>query len=174
MSTDIENTALSAGDRWKRYWYLGWVDTWLWTMPRRRRKAVLAELKQNLSIAAADDGMDAAIDQLGRPRALATQYLEGEPRQGPLWTYGFIAALIVFFAWVYATTIYVFGSLDALSAASVNESVDVGFLGLDIVAESSDSRLGATFSGFSWPALTAVIVGFLLFARVWRLGRRRR
>lgn len=47
------------------------------------------------------------------------------------------------------------------------------FLGVSIVAETGPGQLGATFGGFSWPAVVAVALAWLLGARAWRLGRRR-
>lgn len=176
MSTSTEVTSasrLSLGDRIKRWNYLQWVDTWLSSLPRRRRKEVLAELHQNLGTAAADVGMPAAIDELGSPRVLASRYLEGEPRQGPRWISGQIAAGVVFGIWLYATAIYVFGALDALGEAGVEHGVSLHFLGVDVSLEHSSTTMAAQFTGWSWPAIAAMILAFVLFSRIWRLRRRR-
>ena len=84
--------ALSLADRWRRYWYLQGVELRLDAMPGRRRRAVLAELKANLEIAAAETGMTAALADLGRPVDLARQYLDQEPALRPHWNAGALAA----------------------------------------------------------------------------------
>ena len=58
-------TTLSLADRWRRSWYLQRVELWLDPMPRRRRRAVLGELRANLDEAAADVGLPRAVADLG-------------------------------------------------------------------------------------------------------------
>lgn len=164
---------LSLGDRMKRWSYLQWVDTWLSSLPRRRRKEVLAELHQNLGTAAAEVGMPAAIDELGSPRLLASRYLEAEPRQGPRWISGAIAAAVVFGIWLYATAVYVFGALDALGRAGVEHEVSLRFLGVEATVENSSSTMAAQFTEWSWPTVVAMLLAFALFSRIWRLRHRR-
>lgn len=141
-------------------------------MPGRRRKQITKDLKSNLAMAAQDIGMDGAIDEHGRPRTLAKQYLDAEPQRGPIWVYGAISAGLTFGVWLYATTIYVFGSLDTLQAAGMQEPVTLRFLGVSIEAQASEEFFGAGFSGFSWITLIAMILMFGLFSRAWRVLRR--
>ena len=166
-------SSLTLRERWQRYWYLLHVEMWLDPMPRNRRKPVLRELKANLTAAAAEDGMNAAISDLGRPRALARQYLETEPRMRPTFYQGVFAVTAAIGLWVYALMIYVFGSLDTLLALDQTAPAEISFLGISITTEAHAEYLGATFSGFSWISLIAFVVIFLLFSRIWRLARRR-
>lgn len=173
MTSQQDTIALSISDRWKRYCYLEWLDTYLWRLPRRRRKEIRAELKQNLAVASADTTMVDAIDEHGSPRALARQYLDAEPRQGPIWAHGVVAAVVVIVVWVFATFVYVIGALETLDAVGSQGPATIGFLGVTIEAESSPDFMGATFTGFSWPTLIVAVLALLAFSRVWRIGRAR-
>lgn len=164
---------LSLRDRWKRWNYLQWVDTWLVSLPRRRRREVLAELRQNLGAAAGDVGMTSAIVELGEPRALAASYLDTEPRRGPRWDAGLVAMLVVVTAWVIVTAVYVMGALGALGASETADSVTLHFLGVRIVAENSSTALAAKFSGWPWITLVSMLLAFAIFSRCWRLLHRR-
>ena len=73
-------STLSLTDRWRRSWYLQRLELWLDPVPRRRRRALLGELRANLDEATADVGLAAAITDLGAPRTLAQRYLEALER----------------------------------------------------------------------------------------------
>lgn len=175
MTSEQHTTAekLSLGERWQRFWYLESVELWLDPMPRKRRKQVLRELKANLQVAAAEEGMDAAISEHGKPRILARQYLETEPqRRRPTWPHGVVAVIAAAVVWVYACTIYVFGSINTLLAGGHTDPVQISFLGVQITTEAHDEYLGAEFSGTSLGYLIACVALFLIFSRIWRLFRR--
>ncbi|HLS14225.1 MAG TPA: hypothetical protein VK095_06895 [Beutenbergiaceae bacterium] len=174
MTSEHESTTSrpSLSERWQRHWYLSRVVLWLDPMPRKRRKHVLRELKANLGVAAAEDGMAAAISDLGKPRALARQYLETEPQQRPTFHHGVAAVTVALVVWVYAFAVYIFGSIDTLLAAGLTDPVQISFLGVQITTEAHDEYLAAGFTGISWVSLIAFLVIFLAFARIWRLFRR--
>lgn len=163
---------LTLPDRWRRWSYLQDVDLWLSVLPGARRRAILRELQAGLADAARERGMRAAIEDLGPARPLARGYLDVEPTDRPIWYQGAIAAMVVGFVWLVATAVYTFGMLDALLDAGADGAAS-SFLGVSIVAETGPGQLGATFGGFSWPAVVAVALAWLLGARAWRLGRRR-
>lgn len=163
---------LSVGDRWRRWDYLQDVDLWLSALPGPRRRAICRELRANLADAAQDIGMRAAIDELGPARDLARYYLDGEPRNRPIWYQGAIAALAVLVLSAAGFAVYTAGMLAAVSDSGA-ELAEGLFLGVRIVAESSADRLGAQFQGFSWPSLVGCLIAWLLGARVWRLRRHR-
>lgn len=171
MDSDPRRRNLTLRERWQRYWYLQHVALWLDPMPRKRRKPVLRELKANLGAAAADAGMPAAIGDLGRPRALARQYLQTEPQGRPTWHHGAFAASGALVLWVLMLAVYLFGSLNTLLATGLNEPANISFLGLSITTEAHGTFTGANFTGIPWPGLIALVVIFLLFSRVWRLLR---
>lgn len=158
-------------DRIRRWWYVSEVDTWLATVPGRRRREIRAELRQNLAAAASDIGMAQAIAEHGRPRLLARQYQAHEPRSGPVWVHGAIAFGVAIGMWVAALMSYVFGALGTLEAIGGAQQAQIGFLGLSIEVERSAASLGAGFSGWSWPSFTFFALAFLGGARAWRVGR---
>ncbi|TDE97628.1 hypothetical protein EXU48_05495 [Occultella glacieicola] len=172
----MTTTTLSLADRWRRFTYVQTVELFLDAMPRRRRRAVLAELRENIDAATADVGLPTALADLGRPSDLAARYLESEPPDRPTWHIGALAASIVFAAWLLGTVVYTFGMLDALLALSPATSVAEGsFFGVGIRAEAGPEVLAAEFRGVSWPAVVAMVVIFGLFSRLWRVlpGARR-
>jgi hypothetical protein len=163
----------SLAARWRRSWYLQRVELWLDPMPRRRRRAVLAELRANLDAASADVGLDAALVGLGSPRQLAGQYLDGEPQPRPRWHQGAVAASLVLAAWVYATLFYTLGMLDALDSTGTASAARGTFLGTRVEAVSNATEISAAFSGVPWAPLVVVLLTFLLVGRAWHaVGRR--
>jgi hypothetical protein len=164
---------LSLADRWRRSWYLQRVELWLDPMPRRRRRAVLAELRANLDEASADVGPEAAIAGLGSPRQLAGQYLDSEPQPRPRWNQGAIAASLVLVAWVYATLFYAVGMLDALSSTGTTGPAQGSFLGTRVRAVANATEFSAAFTGVPWAPLVLMLLTFLLVGRAWHaVGRR--
>lgn len=164
---------LSLSDRLERFAYLQSVEMWLDPIPGKRRRAIIEELRANLEEAAADVGMTAAISDLGRPRALARQYLEQEPSRRPNWTTGAIAACVVITAWLFGTTSYAVGMLDAMLSTGAGGPADGNFLGVRVEAEASSDIIAASFAGVSWPVIVGLVLTFLLFSRAWRLIPRR-
>jgi hypothetical protein len=164
---------LSLADRWRRAWYLERIELWLDPMPRRRRRAVLAELRANLDEATADVGLDAAIAGLGAPRPLAQSYLDTEPQPRPRWNQGAVAAGLVFAAWLYATLFYTLGMLDALDSTGTATAARGSFLGTRVEAVSNATELSAAFSGLPWGPLVVMLLAFLVVGRAWHVVGRR-
>lgn len=159
--------------RWRRSWYLQRVELWLDPMPRRRRRAVLRELRTNLDEASADVGLDAALAGLGSPRQLAAQYLDTEPQPRPRWNQGAVAASAVLVAWVYATMFYTLGMLDALDSTGATTAARGSFLGTRVEAVSNATEISAGFSGVPWAPVVLMLVTFLLVGRAWHVVGRR-
>lgn len=167
------NRTSSLADRWRRSWYLERVELWLDPMPRRRRRAVLGELRANLDEATADVGLGRALADLGAPRELARTYLDAEPADRPRWHQGALAASLLLAAWVYATFFYAIGMLDALTATGTTAPARGSFLGTRVETVSSPAEFSAAFSGVPWVPLLAVLAVFLLVGRAWRALPRR-
>ena len=163
----------SLASRWRRSWYLERVELWLDSMPRRRRRAVLAELRANLDEATADVGLEAALAGLGSPRQLASQYLDTEPQPRPHWNQGAIAASLVLGGWLYATLFYAVGMIDALDSTGVTTPARGSFLGTRVEAVSNATELSAAFTGVPWLPLVLMLLTFLLVGRAWRALPRR-
>jgi hypothetical protein len=166
-------STLSLTERWRRSWYLSRLELWLDSMPRRRRRAVLGELRANLDEATADVGLDAAMADLGAPRALARRYLQAEPQPRPRWDHGAAAAALVVAAWVYATLFYAVGMLDALSSTGTAGPARGSFLGTQVETVSNAAGISAAFTGVPWAPLVAVLLTFLLVGRAWHALPRR-
>lgn len=161
------NTRLRTSDRWNRFWYFQELEFWLDPVPRKRRRAILAELRENLNEAAAGDGMKSALAELGRPRALARQYVEQEPSGRPNWGAGAVAASVVFALWLFGTLIYTLGMLAALESTG-QPSAESTFLGVRLITESTSASTGVEFAGFAWPALVFGASAFILLSAPWR------
>jgi len=164
---------LSLADRWNRFWYLESVELRLDAMPGRRRRAVLAELRANLDVAATEVGMPAALADLGRPADLVRQYQDAEPQVRPRWNHGALAASLLFGAWLYATLFYTMGMLDALGSAGAPQATG-SFLGTRVAAVVRSGEISAEFSGIPWGPLVVAVVVFVLASRVWNLLPSRR
>jgi hypothetical protein len=160
-------SAMSLPDRLRRWSYLQDVELWLDPMPARRRREVLRELRTNLADAAADVGMRAAIDDLGKPRDLAREYVKAEPRRRPSWSLGVLGAGAVALVAVLALMGYLAGMADALLDTGGGTATG-GFLGLRVVTEATDGSLGWQISGWSWPIAVTAVLALLLCAQVWR------
>lgn len=166
MSTD-----LTLGDRFRRWSYLQDVELWLDPMAGPRRREVLRELRTNLADAAADVGMARAIDDLGRPRVLARELVEAEPRRRPSWALGVLGAGAVLLIAMLAGMGYLSGMTDALLGVG-GGTAEGSFLGIDVLTTATDSELSWEMSGWSWPIVVAMVLALLLSARAWRLVRR--
>jgi hypothetical protein len=165
-------STLTITDRLRRWSYLQDVSLWLDPMPGSRRREILRDLRANLGDAALDVGMDRAIEDLGRPRALAREYLQAEPRNRPVWAAGVVAAGAVLLVGMLGWLTYAFGMADALMSVG-GGTAEGGYLGLRVVTEAGPAVLGFETSGWSWPLTTAVLLALLLGARAWRLLARR-
>lgn len=159
---------LPLADRIRRWSYLQDVELWLDPMPGRRRREVLRELRTNLADAAQDVGMARAIEDLGKPRALARSYLDTEPRRRPSWPLGVLGAGAVLAVALLALMAYAAGMADTLLATGGGTATG-GFLGLRVVTEASENGLGWEVSGWSWALSIATVLGFLLASASWRL-----
>lgn len=161
------NNQLSASDRWKLFWYLQKIELWLDPVPGKRRRAITAELRENLTEAATESDMKSAITELGHPRALARQYVELEPAGRPNWAFGALAAAIVVALWLFGTLIYTLGMLGALEATG-QSTAESSFLGVRLITEFTSSSIGVEFAGIAWPAIIFAAVVFVLFSAPWR------
>jgi hypothetical protein len=173
MRGDVMSGELSMTDRVRRWSYLQDVELWLEPMANRRRREIVRELRSNLADAAADVGMTQAISDLGRPRDLAREYVQAEPRRRPNWSLGVLALGAVLLISVLALLSYLAGMADAL-IASGGGTAEGSFLGLEVVTEASQTALAWELTGWSWPLAIAALLALLLGAQVWRYLPRRR
>jgi len=160
-------TTLSIADRARRWSFLQDVSLWLEPMSSRRRREIVGELRTNLADAAADVGMQQAIADLGKPRDLARDFVQAEPRRRPNWTVGVLAVGAVLMVAIIAGFAYLAGMADAL-LDSGGGTAEGSFLGLHVVTEATDAALGWELTGWSWPITIASLLALLVGAQVWR------
>lgn len=159
----------------RREWYMTRLDWSLRELPSKESRRIRRDLRRSLKDSASDMGMVPALADLGSPGALAEQYTTDGDREGPRWTTGAIAAVLTMGAIVYMLQAYAFGVMDTL--------VDVGGGTRTTTLWGSTTLFVGTASEYSMettnilPALAVLVaigaVVFLLFSRIWRLGRAR-
>ena len=164
-------TALTLTDRLRRWSYLQDVELWLDPMSWRRRREVLRDLRTNLGDATADLGMSQAIEDLGKPRDLAREFLKAEPRRRPAWSFGVLGVGAVLFVALLAGLSYMFGMSDAL-LGSGGGTAEGRFLGIAIIATATADEMSWSWSGWSWPITIVAAIAFLVASSAWRLLRR--
>jgi hypothetical protein len=166
-----------ATDVLRREAYLARLSLFLDDLPRARRRAIYRDLRAELSAAAQDGGMTAAVRDLGPAAVLAHEYREAEGRPLPRWTLGALVAGGVVVLWVFTTLTYAMGLLDASRSASAESDAAVtttgSYLWNDITARSSADSIWVESSGIGF-LLMLVAYGVITFvvARGWRAWQR--
>jgi hypothetical protein len=128
------------------------------------------DLRREVTLTAGEIGMAAALAALGRPRALAAEYLATLGRPVPRWSSGswWAAAGICLLVWLGGA--YALGTMDAL-AGTGGGSVDLAVFGTPVTftytASEISSQFQLTWSSLAWFVAVAV-VPFALGARIWR------
>lgn len=160
-------STLTLGDRFRRWSYLQDVGLWLEPMSSRRRREIVRELRGNLADAAADVGMSQAIADLGKPRELARDFVQAEPRRRPNWSLGVLALGVVALVAMLAGFSYLAGMADGLLDTG-GGTAEGSFLGLHVTTVATASELSWQLTGWSWPITIAGLIALLLGAQVWR------
>lgn len=164
-------------DTLRREAYLTRLSLFLDDLPRARRRAIYRDLRTELTAAAGDTGMAAAVRDLGPASVLAHGYRDAEGRPLPRWTLGALAAGSVAILWVLTTLTYAMGLLDAAGSArapGAAATITTGtFLWNDIRTSSSAAALSVESTGPGFLVMIAVcaVVAFTV-ARGWRSWRR--
>lgn len=168
--TVSRHTRRSSGFRASLYlmrldWHLEGV------VPASERRRIARSLREEID--QDPRPLEAALADLGAPRALAARYGEGGRRR-PLWSIGVLTAgAALFIYWVVFLTFA--GGMLAVVDAAAPMSAHAHFLFVPVMAFSNADGIGIGWSGgaewFVVPlALTAVAL--LVGARSWRLLRR--
>lgn len=161
----------------RREAYLTRLSFSLEDLPRGRRRAIYRDLRTELTAAAGDIGMAAAVRDLGPASALAHAYRDAEGRPLPRWTLGALVAGSVAILWVLTTLTYAMGLLDAAGSArgpgTAATTTTGTFLWNDIRTSSSAAALSVESTGPGFLVMIAVcaVVAFTV-ARGWRSWRR--
>lgn len=178
MSTTTTRTTIT--DTVRREAYLARLSLFLDDLPRRRRRTIYRDLRADLTAAADESGMAAAVRGLGPASVLAHGYREAEGRPLPRWTLGSLVAGGIATLWLLTTLTYAFGLLDASSSAHTPGGAPVtttgSYLWTDITARATPEALSVESSGVGLLVMLAVcgVVAFLVARgwRAWRSGRR--
>lgn len=176
MTTTRARTPMT--DVLRREAYLARLSFFMDDLPRARRRSIYRDLRAEVTAAAHDDGMTAAVRDLGPAAVLAHGYREAEGRPLPRWTLGALVAGGVVVLWVFTTLTYAMGLLDASRAAVADGAPGVTtttgtYLWNDITARSSVDAISVESSGVGFLLMLAVygVVTFVV-ARGWRAWSR--
>lgn len=146
-------------------------------LPRRRSKQIRKDLRAHLADATIARGRRGALADLGPASRLAHDYQNAEGGPFPRAWSGGVAALVVGLFWSFSTLVYALGMLDASAgfAASSGGSAEASgtYLWTRVAVTYSADEMAAQFSGVGLLVmLAAMVVAYLVGARVWRLWRR--
>jgi hypothetical protein len=153
------------------------VDLLVQDLPRRSRRAVRRELRDNLRAAAAEAGAAQAVRGLGSLRRLAADYLDAEYGEGgrrPRWLNGL--------AWAVVVEVLVLGIMFAGWSAFIDGIVaanphaagtynwgGLGVWGLGETVTMAHGHVQSAVLTFSAAILLWYAAAFVLGARLWRL-----
>ena len=165
MSTSLRDTLI-------RERYLLRLDWAMQDYPKS--KAVVRELRTELTATASEVGMRQAVADLGHPRVLADAYLSELGRPVPRWTTGAVWGTLAVGAVMYLA--------DGLHLRDVETIIEMGggtvervFLGATITFTNEDEELSVMYaSTFTWQGSCSTwacvfVVPLLLGARAWRV-----
>lgn len=174
-------TDLSLLDRLRIERVVWTLDQQLYDLPRRVRIAHRRDLRNNLTAAAREVGVSAALRDLGDAATLAGAYLDAQLGAGPRpsWT----AAGLFLMTTVLVLTSVLFDAAKAFGDGILAGNPDavgtyhwsgIAYLQDDVtytVAGGEHTFVGGSFTPLTWGLL---VVGFVLVGRVWRALSRRR
>lgn len=157
-----------------RDWYLFKVELYLdGKVPGRRRKGILAELRDNIDAEARDSSLKTALQGLGKPSELAASYSESTHRPQPQWGAGATAALAMLMVyWLFLFTY----SLGMTSVAhQVGGEFHSSFFMVHVMAFSGEDGIGIGWEGKAalWFPVILAAAAFIAASRFWRIFGRR-
>jgi hypothetical protein len=177
MNTHTPEARSAFGVWSRRESYLFRLDLWLEeSVAGRQRRSILREIRNNITVDAASRGIDAALDSLGSPRALARGFADSGSDRRPFWNramYWFTGLLLLWRTLVFT---YTAGMLSALLSSGA-ESAESHFFGFPVSAFNRETGIG-----MGWEASTVVayiplmimVAAAIIAGRLWRvrIGRR--
>lgn len=154
---------------WAVVRYNFWMDSR--GVPGKARRALMRELRDNLTEATAHEGSRAAVLAIGSPRTLAQA--AGEAHEGrPRWTFGVAIAGLVLAGLSYAWLFSVLGFADGVLASGVTgrEVSGTSFpWGTELTATVQPGNTAFGVGGdVPWVIPVLVLVAFALAAQPWR------
>ncbi len=143
---------------------------------RTRRRELRAELRGNLTDAAAEHGTTVALLGIGSPRTLAHDVAEASPAR-PRWAVGAYAALAFFVVLMTAWLFSVIGFVEGVEAGGATGRAVTGELfpwGGKVTAEVGRDGSGLSVSAtVPWAIWIGSLVVLLVAAQPWRPLHRR-
>ena len=169
------DAALSTADRIRLERYLARFAWAMQDYPGREYRRIKRELRAEITAAAADVGMAAALRDLGHPTALAEGYTATLAGRRPRFVAGAVAAGMTVGAIAFLALAYSFGVIDGLAAAG-GGSASIHPLGVATTITSTPNEISIEWTvTWQWLALYlgAGALAFILGSRLWRLLRHR-
>lgn len=163
-------TRLRPVDVVRREWYLLRLSWHMQDHPGREEKRIRRELREALTLAAADVGMARAVRDLGHPMVLAESYRADLGRPLPRWTAGAVSAALAAAFLLYLAGAYAVGTLDTLEALG-GGTLTTYPLGGETTFTVADDAISVE-STLGLPGvllvLAVAVVAFVLGSRLWR------
>ncbi|MDO5737278.1 MAG: hypothetical protein Q4P15_12470 [Propionibacteriaceae bacterium] len=176
MSTTARNRYRPGlGDLIRREWYMTRLDWGLRNLPTGEGRRILRDLRRDVTATASETGMREALAGLGDPGILAEGYTGGTDAAGPRYGTGAMAAGAAICIVVFLLMAYAIGTLDTLQyVGGGTRIVSLWWAEATLVSTTDEISLGITNLLPALGVLAAIsAVVFLLFSRIWRLGRSR-
>ncbi|MPV37829.1 HAAS signaling domain-containing protein [Georgenia subflava] len=155
----------------RREAFLARLSLWLDDYPAREQKSLLAQLRGELDLAAADSSMRSAVSAMGSPRELAREYRATLPAGRPRWAAGGFWVSIGLIVWLVLFVTFV-AALLQVAAAGGPDGVTAQLLWAEVTAVDTPEEISLVVSG-TWVGLALLAVVFLVGSRAWRVLRRR-
>lgn len=157
----------------RREWYMTRLDWGLRNLPSKHSRQIQRDLRRDVTATAADVGMRDALSDLGAPETLAEQYASSVDLEGPRYFSGAVAAGATICIVVFLLLAYAIGTLDTLYAMSGGTRT-ANLWGSEMVFVSTGEVTSFEITNIL-PMILVLLatsaISFLLFSRLWRLGR---
>ena len=149
------------------------LDWGLRNLPSTHSRQIQRDLRRDVTATAAEVGMREALADLGRPGGLAEQYTEGTDPEGPRYGSGAAAAAITICIAVFLFVAYAIGTLDTLTAMGGGTRTAVLWGSQTVFVSTVEVTSFETTNILPMILVLLAIsaLSFLLFSRLWRLGR---
>lgn len=171
----MTRTSATFTDRLRWDWFFIRFSWHMQDYPGREYRRIRRELRAEITAAAADVGMVAALRDLGHPRVLAERYKAELPTRLPRYATGAVAAGLTVGALMYLHLAYTLGVIDTLESVGGGSFTSAPF-GTATTVNVSGSGFDITLTSTATTWLVALgigLVAFVLGSRLWRVLRRR-
>lgn len=154
----------------RREAFLSTLSLWLDDYPGREKKALLAQLRGELDLAAADTSMASAVAAMGNPRQLAAEYRATLPAGRPRWAAGGLWATVAVIVWLILFLTFATALFQVADVGGA-DGVTARFLWAEVTAVDTPEEISIAADG-SFAGFGVLAVVFLVGSRSWRVLRR--